>query len=57
MTPVPKSTSPLLQCRGPERRVTVWHVAAAVALVGLFLGGVGLLKLPPPAAVAAHALR
>jgi hypothetical protein len=43
-----KFSSALLQCRGPERRATVWHLAAAVAIVALFVATVSWLQLPPP---------
>jgi hypothetical protein len=38
----PKSP-PLLQCRGPERRATLWHLLVAMLIVAGFVGGVGLL--------------
>jgi hypothetical protein len=50
--------SPLLQCRGPERRVTPLQVVAAVLLVLGFVAGAGLLKSqsPPLAPAAAETL-
>jgi hypothetical protein len=39
----------VLQCRGPERRVTLLHLLVAVLIVVGFVGGVGLLQwhMPP----------
>jgi len=51
-----KSSSSLLQCRGPERRATLWHLAAAIAIVAVFVGGVRLLQLPLPVSSALHSL-
>ena len=37
----PVRQSALLQCRGPERRLTRWHVLAALVLFAGFVGAAG----------------
>jgi hypothetical protein len=36
--------SPLLQCRGPDRRATRWHLLVAILIVVGFVGVVGLFR-------------
>ena len=49
------SNTPLLQCRGPERRVRPVHLLVGVILVVAFVGGVDLLGWhQPPLAPAAQ---
>ncbi len=41
-------SSSLLQCRGPERRATIWHLLVAALIVSGFVGVANLVAASSP---------